>query len=63
MQLLPKEIAKTPVILLTNLGQESDIEKGEALGAADYLVKANFTTEEIIEKIKNVLKKNPAVKK
>ncbi len=51
-----KQIARIPVILLTNLGQETDIQKGEALGAQDYLVKANFTTEEIIGKIKKALK-------
>jgi len=40
---------------LTNLGQENDIKKGEALGAEDYIVKANSTTEEIITKIKKAL--------
>lgn len=48
-------VAKTPVILLTNLGQESDIKKGETLGAEDYIVKANSTTEEIIDKIKKAI--------
>lgn len=49
------KIAKTPVIILSNFGQESKIQEGLALGAKDYLVKANFTTAEIIEKIKKVL--------
>lgn len=40
------------VILLSNLGQEADVAKGERLGADDYLIKANFTIDEIIEKIK-----------
>jgi len=48
-------VAKTPVILLTNLGQENDIKKGETLGAQDYIVKANSTTEEIIDKIKKAI--------
>lgn len=48
-------IAKIPVVILSNFGQESKVQKGLALGAKDYLVKANFTTGEIIEKIKNVL--------
>lgn len=47
----------TPVIILSNFGQESKVEKGLQLGAVDYLVKANFTTGEIVEKIKEVLKK------
>jgi CheY-like chemotaxis protein len=48
---------KIPVVLLTNLGQESDKEKGEALGAAGYLVKANFTPSQVLETIEGFLKK------
>ena len=48
--------AKLPIVILSNLGQESDIEKGKQLGANDYMVKANFTTTEIIDKIKGYLK-------
>ena len=44
-----------PVILLSNLGQKSDIEKGESLGAARFLVKATVTPNEIIDHIKEVL--------
>src|SRR3989344_7722636 len=44
--------AKLPIVILSNLGQESDIEKGKQLGANDYMVKANFTTTEIIDKIR-----------
>jgi len=49
------EIAKVPIILLSNLGQEADIEKGRALGANDYLIKSNFTIDEIIEKIRSTI--------
>ncbi|MFA6475576.1 MAG: response regulator [Patescibacteria group bacterium] len=45
-----------PVIILSNFGQESKVERGLQLGAVDYLVKANFTTGEIVAKIKEVLK-------
>ncbi|MBI4101509.1 MAG: response regulator [Candidatus Nealsonbacteria bacterium] len=45
-----------PVIILSNLGQKEDVEKGLKLGAVDYLIKAHFTPGEIIEKVKNVLK-------
>ncbi len=51
------DVAKTPIILLSNLGQETDVEKGRTLGADDYLIKSNFTIDEIIEKIRRVLKK------
>lgn len=50
-----KTVINIPVVMLTNLGQESDIQKGKELGAVDYLVKANFTTDEIIQKVRNVL--------
>lgn len=44
-----------PVIILSNLGQKEDIDKGMELGATDYLIKAHFTPGEIVEKIKSVL--------
>lgn len=44
-----------PVILLTNLGQEGDIKRGMELGAADYLIKANFTPNEVVAKVKKIL--------
>jgi DNA-binding response OmpR family regulator len=46
---------KTPVILLTNLGQDEDIKKGKELGATDYFVKANHTPAEVVTKVKEVL--------
>ena len=49
-------LAEIPVIILSNLGQKEDIEKGLKLGAIDYLIKAHFTPGEIIEKIKKALK-------
>jgi len=48
-------IAQIPVIILSNLGQKDDIEKGLKMGAVDYLIKAHFTPGEIIDKIKVVL--------
>ena len=49
--------APIAVIVLSNLGQREDIEKGLKLGAVDYLVKAHFTPNEIIEKVKQALEK------
>lgn len=48
--------ASIPVIILSNLGQREEIEKGLKLGAVDYLVKAHFTPGEIIEKVKNIIR-------
>lgn len=50
-----KNLAKIPVILLTNLGQKDDVVKGLELGAVDYLIKAHFKPSETVDKIKNVL--------
>jgi DNA-binding response OmpR family regulator len=49
-------LSSIPVIILSNLGQKEEIEKGLKLGAIDFLVKAHFTPGEIIEKIKGILK-------
>ena len=51
------EKASIPVIMLTNLGQASEIEKGFALGAEDYIIKAHFTVGEIIEKVREIIEK------
>jgi len=50
-----KAIADIPVILLTNLGQKDDVEKGLALGAADYLIKAHFKPSETVAKVRKAL--------
>jgi len=44
-----------PVIVLSNLGQKEDVERAMKLGAQDYLIKAHFTLEEIVEKIRKRL--------
>ena len=45
------------IILLTNLGQQQDVERGMHLGADDYLIKAHFTPSEVVAKIKSLLEK------
>ena len=44
-----------PVIVLSNLEGGSDVEQALELGATTYLVKINYTLEEVAEKIRNVL--------
>jgi CheY-like chemotaxis protein len=46
-----------PVVLLTNLGQNEDVDKGQKLGAMGYLVKANLTPSEVVNKVKEFLNK------
>lgn len=49
------ELKDVPVIVVSNLGQDSDKEKAKSLGATDYLVKAEVSIEEIVAKIESIL--------
>ncbi|MCB9802481.1 response regulator [Candidatus Nomurabacteria bacterium] len=51
------EIKDLPVILLTNLGQDEDVQKGKELGVVGYLVKANVTPAEVVEAANRELEK------
>lgn len=47
-----KEWKKIPVLILTNLGQEDDRKRGLALGAKDYIVKADYSLAQIVDIVK-----------
>lgn len=51
-----KRLDKIPVIILSNLGQQEEIERGLSLGAQDYLIKAHFTPQEVVARIKKILR-------
>ena len=51
------QTAAIPVVLLTNLGLDSDVKRGLELGAQAYIVKAHFTPTEVVAKIKEILDK------
>lgn len=44
-----------PVVILSNLGQKDDLDKAMALGAKDFMVKANFTLDEIVTKVRSIV--------
>jgi len=44
------------VVILSNLGEQDEVEKGLKLGAAKYLVKAHYTPSEVVEEVKKILK-------
>jgi len=44
-----------PVIILTNLEQMENVQKAIDLGATTYLVKANYSLEEVVNKVKDAL--------
>ncbi|MCX6712591.1 MAG: response regulator [Candidatus Vogelbacteria bacterium] len=47
---------KAAVVILSNLGQKEDVEKGLALGADGYIVKASATPSEVVEKVFEIVK-------
>ena len=48
---------KAKFIVLSNLGQDSDIEKGKRYGADGYIVKASATPSEVVQYVTGILKK------
>ncbi len=50
------DLKKIPVVILSNLGQDSDIERSRELGADDYLIKSNVAMSEVVEKVNQIIK-------
>lgn len=53
-----KETEKTkdiPVIVFSNLSEEKDVRKAKKLGAAEFMVKSDFSLKELSEHISNML--------
>ncbi len=51
-----EKIKNIPVIVFSNLSEEKDVKKSKELGAADFMVKSNFTLDELIKKINSLIK-------
>lgn len=49
-------------IILSNMGQPSDVARGEALGASGYIVKASSTPTEVIDKVKSIISEHNNLK-
>lgn len=56
-------IANLPVMILTNLGQESLIEETKKLGVVDYILKIEIGPYELVEKINHYFTAQSAEKK
>lgn len=52
------EISSIPVVVLSNLENTKDIEKMMSLGAKAYLVKANYSLDEVVEMARKFLKED-----
>lgn len=52
------EISKVPVVIVSNLAQDSDIEKARELGAKEYYVKVKVSIDDLVNRIKALLTKS-----
>jgi DNA-binding response OmpR family regulator len=52
---MKKANVKTPVIIMSNLAGQDDINKAKALGAVNYLVKTSVTPDDIVKEVNNSL--------
>ncbi|MEK7572648.1 MAG: response regulator [Patescibacteria group bacterium] len=50
-----KSFQTTPVIVFSNLSEEKDIARATKLGISEFMIKSNFTLDEISKKIKELI--------
>ena len=53
-----ENLRNTKIVVLSNLGQKEEIEKGISLGAARYLIKAHYTPSQVVEEVRELLATN-----
>lgn len=51
------QISRIPVMILSNLGQDSDIDKVKRLGAVDYFVKVKTSIDDLVNHVKEIANK------
>lgn len=51
-----EKLKNLKIVILSNLGQKGEVEKGIKLGATKYLIKAHYTPSGVIKEIKKILK-------
>lgn len=56
---LDPQLSRIPVMIASNLGQESDIQKAKNLGAVEYYVKAKTTVDELVGMAKKLVGQGP----
>lgn len=49
--------SKIPVIITSNLGQDSDIERGKTFGVIEYIIKNKLSIDELVSKVSQEVKK------
>ncbi len=55
LETIREKKVQTPVIVLSNLGQEEDRQRAKSLGVLEYFVKANTPISEIVTRVKSAL--------
>lgn len=53
------QLNKVPVVVASNLGQESDIEKAKQLGVLDYYVKVRTSVDDLVKMLTSIINKTP----
>lgn len=51
-----KELAETPVVILSNYGEVDQMTQGFLVGATDYLIKAEHTPSDVVDIVNETLK-------
>ncbi len=49
------QLSKAAIIILSNLAQDSDIEKARQFGAKEYFVKVKVSIDDLVTRIKSLL--------
>jgi CheY-like chemotaxis protein len=49
------QVSRIPVVVASNLGQESDIQKAKNLGVRDYYVKVQTSVDELVRMFKTIM--------
>ena len=49
------QLDKIPVVIVSNLAQDSDIEKARQLGAREYFIKVKVSIDDLVGKIKSLV--------
>jgi DNA-binding response OmpR family regulator len=49
------QLEKVPVVILSNLAQDSDIEKARELGAKEYFVKVKVSIDDLVGRVKSLV--------
>jgi DNA-binding response OmpR family regulator len=47
---------KTPVMIVSNLGQEEDVRRGKELGVIEYFIKAKISIDDLVQRVKDFFK-------